>query len=41
MHKVQTETALAVFLPEFQKRAHPYPTNFSKPNYIKPTSQLS
>ena len=31
----------AAFLPKFQKLAHPYPTNFSKLNYIKPTSQLS
>ena len=41
MHKVRNETAPAVFLPKFQKPAHPYPTNFSKLNYIKPTSQLS
>ena len=41
MHKVKTKTAPAVFLPKFQKPAHPYPTNFLKLNYIKPTSQLS
>ena len=41
MHEVETETAPAVFLPKFQKPAHPYPTNFSKLNYIKPTSQVS
>ena len=41
MHKIKTETGAAVFLPKFQKPAHPYPTNFSKLNYIKPTSQLS
>ena len=41
MHKVKTETAAAVFLPKIQKAAHPYTTNFSKLNYIKPTSQLS
>ena len=41
MHKIKTETAPAVFLPKFQKPAHPYPTNFSKLNYIKRTSQLS
>ena len=41
MHKVKTETAPAVFLPKFQKLAQPYPYNFSKLNYIKPTSQLS
>ena len=32
MHKVRTETAPAVFLPKFQKQAHPYPTNFLKLN---------
>ena len=36
-----TETAPAVFLSDFQKPAHPYPTNISKPNYIMPTSQQS
>ena len=41
MHKVRNRTAPAVFLPNFQKPAHPYPTNFSKLNYIKPMSQLS
>ena len=41
MDKVKTETAPAVFLPKFQKPAHSYSTNFSKLNYIKPTSQLS
>ena len=41
MHKVKTETAPAVFLPKFQKPAHPYPTTFSKRNYIKPTSELT
>ena len=41
MHKIRTETAPPVFLPKFQKPAHPYPTNFSNLNYIKPTSQLS
>ena len=41
MHKVKTETAPAIFLPKFQKPAHPYPTRFSKLNYIKPTFQLS
>ena len=41
MHKVKTETAAAVFLPKFQKPAYPYTTNFSKLNYINPTSQLS
>ena len=41
MHKVKTETATAVFPPKFQKPAHPYSTNFSKLNYIKPISQLS
>ena len=41
MHKVRTKTAPVVFLPKFQKPAHPYPTNSSKLNYIKPTSQLS
>ena len=41
MHKVRNETAPAVFLPKFQKPAHPYPTNFSKLNQIKPKSQLS
>ena len=41
MHKVKTEAAPAVLLPKFQKPAHPYPTNFSKLNYIKPMSQLS
>ena len=41
MHKVRTETSHAVLLPKFQKPTHPYPTNFSKLNYIKPTSQLS
>ena len=40
IQKVTTETAPAVFLPKFQKLAHPYPTNFSKVNSIKPTSQL-
>ena len=37
MYKVKT----ALFLPKLQKPAHPCPTNFSKLNYIKPTSQLS
>ena len=41
MHKVRTETAPAIFLPKFQKPAHPYQTNFLKLNYIKPTSKLS
>ena len=41
MHKVNAETAPALLLPNFQKPAHPYPTNFSKLNYIKSTSQLS
>ena len=41
MHEVRTETASAVFLPKFQPPAHPYPTNFSKLNYTKSTSQLS
>ena len=41
MHKVRNGTATAVFLPKFQKPAHPYPTNFSKLNYIKPMPQLS
>ena len=41
MHKVKTETVPAVYLPKSQNPAHPYPTNFSKLNYIKPTSQLS
>ena len=41
MHKVKNEAAPAVLLPKFQKPAHPYPTNFSKLNYLKLTSQLS
>ena len=41
MHRVKTESAPAVFLPKFEDAAHPYPVNFSKLNYIKPTSQLS
>ena len=41
MHKVITGTAPVVFLPKFQKLAHPYPINFSKLNYIKQTFQLS
>ena len=41
MHKFKAETVPGVFLPTFQKPAHPYPTNFSKLNYIKPTCQLS
>ena len=41
MHKLKTETAPAVFLPKFQKPAHPLATNFSKLNYIKLTSQWS
>ena len=41
MHKIRNGTAPAVFPPKFQKPAHPYPTNFSKLNYIKPMSQLS
>ena len=41
MYKVKTETAPAVFLPKFQKPAHPYPTIFSKRNDIKPTSELT
>ena len=39
-HKVKAETAPAVFLPKFHKPVHPYPTNSSKLNHIKPTSQL-
>ena len=41
MHEARNETAPGVFLPKFQKPAHPYPINFSKLNYIKPMSQLS
>ena len=41
MHKVKIETVAVVFLPKFEKLAHPSPTNFSKLNYIKLTSQLS
>ena len=41
MHKVKSETALAVFLPKIQRPSYPYPTNFSKLNFLKPTSQLS
>ena len=42
MHKVKTETAPVLFLLKFRKpAAHPYPTNFSKLSYIKPTSQLN
>ena len=40
MHKVKTESAPAAFLPKFQNQ-HIHTTNFSKLNYIKPTSQLS
>lgn len=39
MREIMTETAPAVFLSDFQKPAHPYPTNISKPNYIMATSQ--
>ena len=35
MHKINTKTALAVFLPNFQKPAHPYQTIFSKQIYKK------
>ena len=41
MHKVKTENEPAVFIPTFKKPEHSYPANFSKLNYIKPTSQLS
>ena len=41
MHKVKIKAAPAVFLPKFQKPAHPYLTNFFRLNYIKPISQLS
>ena len=41
MHKVKNETGSEVFPPNFQKPARAYPTNFSKLNYIKPTTQLS
>ena len=41
MHKVRTKAAPAVILPNCQKLIHPYPTSFSKLNYIKPMSQLS
>ena len=41
MYKTRNETAPAVFLPIFEKSAHPYPSNFSKLNYIKATSQSS
>ena len=40
MHKVKTETKSAVF-PNFLKPAHPCPNDFSKLNYVKPTSQLT
>ena len=40
MHKVRNGTAPAIFLPNVQKPAHPYPSNFWKLNYIKPMSQL-
>ena len=51
MYKVKSETAPAgfptsspgdevtVFLQKFQKPAHQYSTNFTKLNYIKPTSK--
>ena len=39
MREIMTETAPAVFLSDFQKPAHPYPTNILKPNYIMATSQ--
>ena len=41
MYKVKTETVPAASLSKFQKPAYPYPTNFLKLNYIKPTSKLS
>ena len=41
MHKVRNGNAPTVFLPKFQTPAHPYPTTFSKLNYIKPMSQLN
>ena len=41
MHKVNTETSPAIFLTKYQEQAHPYAPNFSKLNYVKPTSQLS
>ena len=44
IHKVETETEQAVFLPKFQKSAHTYPATVcssSKLNYIKQTFQLS
>ena len=41
MHKVKTENEPAVFIKKKKKPAHPYPTNFLKLNYIKPTCQLS
>ena len=41
LNKVKNETIPVVYLPKFQKPAHPCSTNFSKLNYIKPTSQLS
>ena len=40
-HKVKTEAAPAVFFRKYQKPANPYPTNFSKWNYIKTGSQLT
>ena len=41
MHNIRNKTAPAVFLPKFQKPAHPYPTNFSNLNYTEPMSKLS
>ena len=41
MHIDKTETASAVFLQKFPEQAHPYSTNFSKLNYIKPTPHLT
>ena len=40
-HKVKTDAAPAMFFPKYQKAENPYPTNFSKWNYIKTASQLT
>ena len=41
MHKIQGKSAPKIFLPNFRKHSHSYPTRFSHLNYVKPTPKLN
>ena len=40
MHQIIAKTAPSLFLSEFKKPSHFYPTGFSKVNFIKPTYKI-